>query len=359
MIALQGAAATLASHSSFSLSQSSASGNAIAYYTDDESSVASSNFMFSSRAASANSAAAARRQHDVAFDSHDHSMRKERAIGLQRDDCEDHANPIGTTKTPTVRSCNLLPIRSSVSPVRVSRSSSPSRALSRPTELHNGMPATGCNAVSRRLQRKKMFRKLAINASTLRDADMDKLLFDEGLGDGMVSARQSKDGVAKGREAAAMNLTIRLSTDYAGLRKLGCKEETLSMLHSIDPPKQEADIVAETVETGDMTLLRAPPEHRKHAAAARRLSTMAPHRRHQSPDELPTDGDLATASPGHAKPCLLRQQPARHASPGSAPPPHSDWAAEARSSPFNVCSMTSTLPRFEHEESFHLHWKAA
>jgi hypothetical protein len=196
---------------------------------------------------------------------------------------------------------------------------------------------------------KQKFRKLATtNAASLSDAEMSKLLLDAGLGDGMLSARRSNEGGTKRTKAPAMNVVIRLSSDYAALRKLGCNDDTLSTLQSIDPPEQEVEVAAETVETGDMTLLFAQPEHKLQRH-------FPPYHAHNSPNRSSKD-KLLMASTASARATstasLLRQQPARHAScGGSAPPPHTDWSTEVRNSPLKFSAMTSPLPRFEQAPS--------
>ena len=189
----------------------------------------------------------------------------------------------------------------------------------------------------------KTFRKLAVSAATLNDAELDKQLIDSGLGDGLQSARRHAEGNAK-RKAPAINLTIRLSNDYASLKALGCSEAMLSQLHSIDPPKEEVEIVAEKVETGDMTLLCAPPEARLQPIPTR---CFASDRRQSSPSESRYP-QLSSTSVDLAIPSLLKQRPAQRAASGSSPlPSHADWIMEARSSPLRFSAMTSPVPRFQ------------
>jgi hypothetical protein len=310
------------------------------YYTDDGSSVSSSSYMLSSRAPSAYSATSQRLDVSTA-DMEYHSKHQQHADWLQRDNDREPTKQI-VKKTPVVRRFNLCPIRSSLGP-RQRRA-----CITRPSPI---APRSNENVQLQKEMRnghdcyKKMFRKLASKASSLRDAEIDKILFDSGLGDGMLSPRQIHEGNPKRTNAPAINLTIRLSTDYASLRQLGCNEDTLSALRSIDPPVQEVEIVAETVETGDMTLLCAPPEHMLEPVLVRRL---VQDYRQSSSAESSNCGNNLAASAGSARSSLLRQQPARHASAdGSSPPPHADWSTEACNSPLKFSSMKSPLPRFE------------
>lgn len=248
--------------------------------------------------------------------------------------------------TPIVKRFNLLPIRSRVGlGQRRSFTTTPSQNMAtRPNaQLHkNGHPLYHCHA----------FRKLATtNTASLSDADMSKLLLDAGLGDGMLSARASNEGGTKRTTAPAMNITIRLSSDYATLRKLGCSDDTLTTLHGIDPPEQEVEIAAETVESGDMTLLFAQPEHKLQAAPARHFP---PHAAHNSPSQSSKDNLLtAPAASARASPTfsLLKQQPARHTACGGSAPPQVDWSAEVRNSPLKFSAMTSPPPRFGQEKA--------
>jgi hypothetical protein len=311
------------------------------YYTDDGSSVTSSSYMLSSRAPSAHSAAASQRHDVFAADMENHSRQQQHADGLQIDSDREPTKQI-VNQTPVVRRFNLFPIRSSLGPgQRRTRLTTPSHVAPRTIEnvqlqkeMQNGHDCY-----------KKMFRKLASKASSLRDAEIDKILFDSGLGDGMLSPRQIKEGSSKRTKAPAVNLTIRLSNDYASLRKLGCNEDTLSALRSIDPIVQEVEIVAETVETGDMTLLCAPPEHMLQPAPARRFAQ--DHRQSSIAESSNCENNLV-GSADLAKSSLLRQQPARHASAnGSSPPPQADWSTEVCNSPLKFSSMKSNIPRFE------------
>jgi hypothetical protein len=248
--------------------------------------------------------------------------------------------------TPIVKRFNLLPIRSRLGPgQRRSFTTSPSQNVAtRPNaQLHkNGHLLYHCHT----------FRKLATtNAASLSDADMSKLLLDAGLGDGMLSARGSSEGGTKRSTAPAMNLTIRLSSDYATLRKLGCSDDALTTLHGIDPPEQEAEIAAETVESGDMTLLFAQPEHKLQPAPARHFPL---HPAHNSQSQSSKDNLLmASAASARATPTvsLLRQQPARHAACGGSAPPQDDWSTQVMNSPLKFSAMTSPLPRFEQEKA--------
>lgn len=307
--------------------------------------MSSSTCFLYSRAASASSRAASRLctfDADLEDGGGQHAPADALAIDNHPDPTNHSAINTDTLQdnVPIVRRFNLLPIRSRVGPVqRRSIMTSPSQnMLTRPNaELHkNGHHS-----------HKQKFRKLATtNAASLSDAEMSKLLLDAGLGDGMLSARRSNEGGTKRTKAPAMNLVIRLSSDYAALRKLGCSDDTLSTLQSIDPPEQEVEVAAETVETGDMTLLFAQPEHK--------LQRHFPHA-HNSPNRSSKDKVLmapaasATATPTAS---LLRQQPARHAScGGSAPPPHTDWSTEVSNSPLKFSAMTSPLSRFEQAQS--------
>ena len=327
--------------------------NAMAYYTDDGSSSIVSNgesnssSVQSSRVPSARSTSLSNRHRtrdaDVSFAETLHHRQED---GLRADfdgDEQEQAvlkSPPASRPVPTVKRHNLLPTRSALAAVVQARARSTSpvnlrhqRHVQRETHQIAAASAAGHDL--------NTFRRLvAGNACSLSGADLDKVLFDAGLGDGMLSARRGNEGSVKRGDARAINLTIRLSSDYDTLKKLGCSEGVLQALHGIDPPKQQVEIVAEKVETGDMTLLCASPDDQLQPIAARHFLRK---RRQGSPVAAPLDHNIEAVS--HAS--LVRQQAARRADSGSPSPPLQDWRVEAQRSPLKFPAMASPVPRFE------------
>ena len=334
-------------HLPFYRTNSSKSG--IAYYTDDGSSNSSS--VLSSRVPSARSLSVSQ-QHNTFDDYLDRETNHENQDGSLQPDHDGeqrrHAalhSPLACHDVPVVKVSNLLPIRSTLGTVQ-SRARSTS-----PVNLRHP-PGQGQMKTNQRLVG-KMFRRLAPpNACSLSDADLDKLLFDAALGDGMLSARRNHEGNVKRANAPAINLTIRLASDHETLKKLGCSEGALAALHAIDPPKQEVDIVAEKVETGDMTLLCAHPEAKLQPLAARHFVQKrrqgSPHSMPHDHTSAPTSADAAAASAGSS---LLRQQAAHRADGGSPLPSIQDWGVQVKRSPLKFPAMSSTVPRFQDSPS--------
>jgi hypothetical protein len=339
--------------SSFSESQqSSTTGtNAIALYTDDECSLsggasAVSSRMASARSASARSLFAPQPHHALPHDLDGDFMQQQRTDALPGSDFGearvDGKEGCAHGAQAAVKRSNLLPIRSSLAALQYR--TSPQRRLHAYNSGHGGRKQDVTRTDGGHCSR--TFRKLAVNAATLNAAELDKQLVDAGLGDGLQSARRHAESSAK-RIAPAINLTIRLSNDYASLKAVGCSEGMLSQLRSIDPPKEEAEIVAEKVETGDMTLLCASPDARLQPIPAR---CFAPYRRQSSPSQSTGTRypQLPTTSAHVAIPSLLKQRPAQRAASGSSPlPPHADWIVEGRSSPLRFSAMSSPVPRFQ------------
>jgi hypothetical protein len=356
--------------SSFSESQQSSSTgtNAIALYTDDDCSLSGGASAVSSRMASARSASARSlfapqprlaSPHDLdgdfmqqqCTDALPGSDFREAPDGKEVDGMEVDGKEVdgmeGSAQgaQAAVKRSNLLPIRSSLAALQSRTSPQRRFAAAHAYKYGHGRRKQDVTQTDGG-HCSKTFRKLAVNAATLNDAELDKQLVDAGLGDGLQSARRHAESSAK-RIAPAINLTIRLSNDYASLKALGCSEGMLSQLRSIDPPKEEVEIVAEKVETGDMTLLCAPPDARLQPIPAR---CFAPHRRQSSPSQSTGTRypQLPTTSAHFAIPSLLKQRPPQRAASGSSPlPPHADWIVEGRSSPLRFSAMSSPVPRFQ------------
>lgn len=197
----------------------------------------------------------------------------------------------------------------------------------------------------------KAFHKLADKAASLTEVELDKLLLDAGLGDGILSARRINEGSSKRDQVLAANLTIRLSSDFAALKKIGCSDSTLLALRAIDPPQQDIEIVAEKVATGDMTMLSAPPELKLEPTPARHFAI---HHRQHSSAEVVHNPKMPMASADYDS-SMVRRQPVRRAGCGGSPlPPLLDWTLEAGASPVNFCSMNSHVPRFSEAPPQHL-----
>jgi hypothetical protein len=326
---------------SFSESHSSTTGtNAIALYTDDDCSLSSGVSVLSS----SRSLFAPRLRHTLSDDLDSDFRQQQHPHALSGGDFREPPDPekaYAHRAQPVVKRCNLLPIRSSLAPLQCGTS------RRRRFDVAHGPSSRRQQNMTHRhgSHSSNIFRKLAVNAASLKDAELNKQLVDSGLGDGLQSARRHAEGNSRGITAPAINLTIRLSNDYASLKALGCSADMLSALSSIDPPREEVEIVAEKVETGDMTLLSAPPEAKLQPIPARHF---APDRRRSSPSESTPYSQLSRTSVDFTIPSLLKQRPAQRAASGGSPlPSHADWNMEARSSPLRFSAMRSPVPRFQ------------
>jgi hypothetical protein len=247
-----------------------------------------------------------------------------------------------------VRRHNLLPIRSNLRAISQARKGKSPSSILDETSRSIRHPQKKMNELDRD-RHSKVFRKLAANAASLTDAEIEQLLLDAGLGDGILSAKRNNESGLKRMQTPTINLTIRLTSDFATLKQMGCSEDTLSALRNIDPPQQEAEVVAEKVETGDMTMLSAPPEAKMEQSPSRRFQV---DRRQLSSAEPAQDANLPIASADLFNSSMLRRQPVRRAGSGGSPlPSHLDWNLEAEASPMKFVSMSSPVPRFEEAPS--------
>jgi hypothetical protein len=326
----------------FSRSQSSTSGtNAISYFTDDDSSMSGGTPLLSSRLPSARSFPASRQNETLSVHLENKSTRQQDPDRPKTDNDPAPSFQKGkNNKTSTsvrnmesVKRHTFLPIRSNLCASTSSILVEPPRSLRHPKKMHQ-IEHDRFN---------KAFRKLATNAASLTDTEIGKLLQDAGLGDGILSARRNNESGTTLEQVTKVHLKIRLSSDFASLKKMGCSENTLSALRAIDPPQQEIEIVADKAATGDMTMFSAPPESKLKPTPPRRFQV---ERRQYSSAESAHNQKALVASAVLNESSMLRMQPARRAGSGGSPlPTHLDWSLEAETSPVKFCSMNSHVPR--------------